>query len=839
MSSISNNTNRVAGLISGLETEDLVKAMSANTKARLNSKKQKLQTLQWKQESYRSVISKISDFKNKFLDILGEKSIKSNAVMKKCTATSSNDKIITATAAPGATAAKYTIAEASKATTASISTSGAAAEGSIKLDFSKNQEGKNYSVNVSLDGASKTIVFEGGADAEVSKANFLAAANSAFGDIKNASQSFEFKDGSTLVFNGASDGVYHTFGVSAGEEAVGLKADKTSKITSASTLGSIGFTQKLSSENGSYNININGISFEFTNDTTVYEMMNAINTSDAGVKMSFSNVSQSFKLETKDTGAGQEINVYQTNGSLLNAVFNMGEDKIGTSSADSAMIEYEINDSYTQKLSSVVTDKLTRGFDTDDTSTYKLNLTIDGKSVDLELDLSALTKKADGDDDYTDNEISKAISDAIKKSYNDKTGETLYDDKISISYADKSLTFKSEDYKIEIGANDLTLTEGSNNVKTVKGDKMYVIAEGVNEMKFTVNGQEKTLSVTGSAGIRISDLVDAGLFTLRADGTLVANTEITAADDASREMFNKYFGKETLSPATSNDTLTAHGSNSKLVLSSDGENFVTYTSATNLYTFDGTTINVSSTGGFKADTEEDYITIDTKKDTSGIKDIVKEFVADYNKLLEDLYKETSTSRPKSNGSYYDPLTDEQKEEMSEDEIKNWNEQAKVGLLYRDGNVQKFLSEIRSAMTTVVDGFSLSDMGIKLTDSWKENGKLEIDESKLESSIEAYGDKIADLFTSSDGLAAKLEKTVDRAISTKTKKYGYLTSLAGMANTKTDTDNQIYKQIESLQSIIDKINEKYEAEQKRYWDRFTALETYMAKMQQQSSYFTSE
>lgn len=83
MSTITNGANRVSGLISGLDTEELVKAMTAHTKTRINSQKQKLQTLQWKQESYRSVISKISDFKSKYLDILSESSIKANAVMKK------------------------------------------------------------------------------------------------------------------------------------------------------------------------------------------------------------------------------------------------------------------------------------------------------------------------------------------------------------------------------------------------------------------------------------------------------------------------------------------------------------------------------------------------------------------------------------------------------------------------------------------------------------------------------------------------------------------------------------------------------------------------------------
>ena len=59
MSTISNNRavssrNRMSGLMSGLDTEELVKAMTANTKNRINSKQQKLQTLQWKQDGYRS-----------------------------------------------------------------------------------------------------------------------------------------------------------------------------------------------------------------------------------------------------------------------------------------------------------------------------------------------------------------------------------------------------------------------------------------------------------------------------------------------------------------------------------------------------------------------------------------------------------------------------------------------------------------------------------------------------------------------------------------------------------------------------------------------------------------
>ena len=835
MSSISNNTNRMAGLISGLETEDLVKAMTANTKNRINSKQQKLQTLQWKQEGYRSIISKINDFKNKYLKIDAANSIKSNAVLKKCIATSSNDRI-TATASSGATPAKYTIREASSAKTASVTSGGSVAAGSVKLDFSDAKKGKNYEVTVNLDGARKTIVFTGGANKAETQANFLDAANNAISDITRPGQKFEIGSDSRLVFNGNSDNIYHTFEIGKCEEGLGLERDISSKITTASKLGEIGFNNKLVAENGKYNININGVSFEFTEDTTVSEMMSKINSSDAGVKMSFSSVGQSFTLETKDTGAGQELNMYQTGGNLLNSLFNISSDKLGTSSADSAKIEYAVNGSYTQKIDD---SKFKTGVDNPATETFDFTLNIDGVDRKFSLNLG-LGKIADGDDNYSGTDINEAIQQAwaMEKAIADVKGDPLGDIELSYS-ADSGLTISSSDHKIIIGENNVALEAGKTNERMVKGDEMYVIAPGVDSMKFKVGDNEIEVTASKNAGISIKDLADNGLFNIRSDGTLVATSDITAVDDNAKAMLNKYFGKETLSPAKENDVFTAYGSNSTIEVSTDGENFTTYTSATNLFTFDGTTINLTDAKDFKAESVEDYITVETKKDTSGIKDVLKSFVEDYNKLIEDLYNEINTSRPKKNNAYFDPLTEEQKDEMDADEIEKWEDQAKQGLLYRDSNITKFLSEIRGVMSRGINGFTLRDMGIKLTDNWRDNGKLEIDEAKMDSAIEAYGDKIADFFTGPDGLAAKLENTIDKAISTKTKNYGYLTSLAGMENTKTDTDNQIYKQMKSIQDIIDKLNEKYEKEQERYWSKFTTLEKYMAQMQQQASYFMQE
>ena len=181
--------NRYAGLISGLDTESMVKAMSANTKNRLNAKKQKLQILQWKQEGYRDVISKIKGFQSSYLDTLSSTSIKLNAVMKKFAATSSSDKV-TATASSSASACKYTISKATAAKAAEVTSSSAAATGSIALDFSNNVSGKSYTVKVTLDNGSKNVTYTAGATAAESQANFLSAANNALKDVKAANEAF-------------------------------------------------------------------------------------------------------------------------------------------------------------------------------------------------------------------------------------------------------------------------------------------------------------------------------------------------------------------------------------------------------------------------------------------------------------------------------------------------------------------------------------------------------------------------------------------------------------------------------------------------------------------------
>ena len=132
---------RMTGLASGLDIESLVKAGVANTKNSLDTRKQKLQTLQWKQEAYRNIISAMSDFKKTYLNIESSTSIRANAVMKSNKAESSDSSLIVA-ASTSAVPGKYSITSVQAAKEATLSGTKASA-GTVELDFSKASAGSN------------------------------------------------------------------------------------------------------------------------------------------------------------------------------------------------------------------------------------------------------------------------------------------------------------------------------------------------------------------------------------------------------------------------------------------------------------------------------------------------------------------------------------------------------------------------------------------------------------------------------------------------------------------------------------------------------------------------
>lgn len=136
----------------------------------------------------------------------------------------------------------------------------------------------------------------------------------------------------------------------------------------------------------------------------------------------------------------------------------------------------------------------------------------------------------------------------------------------------------------------------------------------------------------------------------------------------------------------------------------------------------------------KTNTEE-TIRVDT--DVDGAYNKIKEFVDEYNKLIDGFDLKLAEKKYRD----FQPLTDEQKEAMSENDVKLWEEKAKSGLLKNDETMTRMMQTIRQDIYQKVEGFgSIYELGIT-TGSWRDNGKLTIDETKLKDALRNDSEKV--------------------------------------------------------------------------------------------------
>lgn len=262
----------------------------------------------------------------------------------------------------------------------------------------------------------------------------------------------------------------------------------------------------------------------------------------------------------------------------------------------------------------------------------------------------------------------------------------------------------------------------------------------------------------------------------------------------------------------------------------------------NTYTLDGNTFtfNENMTIG------ETY-NVNVTKDTSAAKETIKKFVESYNQLIDDVYGYIGkTPATDDDGNKYDPLTDAEKEEMSEDEITKWEEKAKQGILYNDSTVSNIMSQMRSVLyssVTLDDGtkFGIYGMGIKTSSEWSDHGKLEIDEDALNNAFEKDPDAIVKLFTdSTNGMMTKLNKVLDGAVKSSgvAESRGSLIRKAGKADSSVTTDSTIYKEMVKMQDRLKELQNRYNDKEEYWWKVFTNMETAMSDLNSQTSYISS-
>lgn len=262
---------------------------------------------------------------------------------------------------------------------------------------------------------------------------------------------------------------------------------------------------------------------------------------------------------------------------------------------------------------------------------------------------------------------------------------------------------------------------------------------------------------------------------------------------------------------------------------------------TNTFDLDGMSVTVSGTFGYTGgvlDSNPDAVTfkaeMDTEKATSAVSDMIK----DFNEIITLVNSEYIT---KPNRDYF-PLTDEQKKEMSDEEIKAWEKEAKKGLLFNDNELSSLASDLRMTLSGL-DRNALEKIGITTSDSYSDNGKLVFDETKFKAALENDPEAVQKAFANVDGksgLADKMENTIEKYAKKLGSYKGTLVQLAGATEVPLSlTQNTMYKQINEYDDVIKNLKNKLETEQDRYIKQFTSLETLISQMNSQSSWLSSQ
>jgi len=240
---------------------------------------------------------------------------------------------------------------------------------------------------------------------------------------------------------------------------------------------------------------------------------------------------------------------------------------------------------------------------------------------------------------------------------------------------------------------------------------------------------------------------------------------------------------------------------------------------------------------------DSQVSFTSSADSDTVVDAVKSFVEEINAIMKEVREGYSTlPLSTTTGKSYEPLSDEEKADLSETQIEAYEKEAKTGILFGDRNMSRLYSELRSAISSSgLDVAELRDIGLTTTYS---DGitTLSLDEDKLRSALDSDPDKVRNAFAktmengfSSDGLMANIKKISERYASTSIGNYGVLVREAG-TRTKSHTLNDNY-----LQKLINNYNKQIESWQTKmsdkvdyYTTQFTKLEQLMNEMNSQSS-----
>ena len=771
----SRSSNIISGLASGLDTESMIEGMVSGIKTKIDTQKQNQQILLWQQEAYRSISDQLVQLSSKYTSYTSSTNLMSSAFFQPSIITSLGENA-SKISASGSTTSDIKITSVTQlAQTETISFTG----------LNKASDPNSLDAYKTITGTKVDLT----AEQSVSK-------------LAGKILSFEYNNKDfTIQFS--SDTEYTSAQDVARE--INEQLDKLS------------------------------ITYESGSSKKLSELIEAKADESGNFLLEFKDPNESSTLKLKDSTSASVFEALHLD---KDATMGKGE----TIKASSAVNE----DSLFQKVS---TGELLAG--------ASMNVTYNGTTATIkmpekeELEKILSSGNAAGDlSDYLQTQFDQAFG-YNRITVSDGSGDTFKlslevkgeNDTLTINSGSSSLVGANSIFGLEAGASNRINT--SKTIGELMGDNFSGIFE-INGVKIGEYTADTTLDTIISeinsneqAGVKVSysSTTNQFVFTSTHGGT-GGQIEISGGDNLAAKLFGtvKYNDDGSI---TSESQRGTSGQGINIIRGQDAEMtaeingvVTTLTSGTNTFNIDGFTVTANG----KFDPGES-VSFDKKVDADKIVDAVKSFVEDYNKVLAEI-NEQYTTQP-DHDKDYKPLTDDQKADMTEKQIEEYEAKAKQGLLFGDND----LGGLSSGLRFVFSGLDLDAIGISVSSSYSDKGKLVLDESKLRSALasdpEAVSDALAGSGDGTDGAMSRLKVQLDKYASTTGATKGILIQKAGSQYSPMALlQNTLQDKIDSYDDIIDSLTDKLNDKIDYYTSKFSKLEMLIAQMNSQSSYLAS-
>ena len=594
-----------------------------------------------------------------------------------------------------------------------------------------------------------------------------------------------------------------------------IKAADGSSLTAASKLSDLGVTGE-----GTFNITAGGKSVDITvnGDSTISDVLNKLK--EAGVNANFDAKNQRFFVSASTSGADNDFSI-------------TASDSTGDAALSALGLKVGLTGDKGDKATLAKYQEYAAFYVSGDDAATLANINKDGRitknieskvSSYLEQYKSLLSTKSDAQ---------KKI-DEINEKYKDSSLDTVE------NYT-KQLEAKQKE-KTELEEKIKNLTDGAEKDAAQKElDTLNEEIKTLSEKKTDAQSLESAQKSITDADTKIADIQKHITVTegTDADGNTTYTAEAT--QELKDQVNNSYlsqakYASEVIT-AINNGSYTATGatkvSGQDAMITLNGAEF---TGSTNVFEINGltfTALNETKAG-------ED-ITVTTEDDVDGIYDMVKSFLKEYNSIINEMDKLYNAESAKG----YEPLTDDEKEAMSDSEVEKYETKIKDALLRRDSNLSTVSSALKSIMSGGVDvngkTMYLSDFGVETLgyfeaadneknayhiagdpDDANTSGKSDV----LKSMISNDPDTVIAFFSSlSKNLYTKmsdLSKSVD----------GYRSYGSFYDDKKMTSDYNDYK------TKISELEEKLNDYEDKWYSKFSKMETALAKLQSNSSAVTS-